>query len=75
MSTTTEPALDPWADGALKTADAMAFTTHGRREFFRVARERGWPRRYRGKTTIWPKRVLVEYLANLPASRGKGAQS
>jgi cyclopropane fatty-acyl-phospholipid synthase-like methyltransferase len=62
-----------WADGALRTADAVKFLATTRTAFFEVAKERNWPRRYRGLSALWPRRLLAEYLANLPAEKRKGS--
>jgi hypothetical protein len=63
-------AADVWADGALTTAEARAFIKRGTTSFYAEAKRLKWPRRYRGLGALWPKRVLMDYLANLPAVRG-----
>jgi hypothetical protein len=65
------PAPDDWLDGSLTTREALAFLSTSKTAFFAVARAQGWPRRYRGLGTLWPRRVLAAYLDSLPAERGK----
>lgn len=71
MTAATEAEI--WADGALTTAEAMVFLQRGARMFSADAKKYGWPRRYRGKGALWPKRLLAEHLASLPSVRGKAA--
>ncbi len=72
----TAPDDSIWADGCLTTSEAMAFLQRSRRMFVDDAKRNKWPRRYRGRGALWPKKILMMYLAGLPTTRGKqGASS
>jgi hypothetical protein len=63
------PDADIWSDGALNTTEAAKFVQLCKREFFALARKQGWPRRYRGLVSLFPRRLLAEYLDGLPTER------